>query len=166
MRRDELAVLGIQLPVLPTIVLGGLPGEPDWALRLERIGLDVVSSGAVRDTSATYAAALASVPHRPVKATGRCSGARIIEVDGEPAAGTYRIHSNEVVVIDPAAFAPDANDIARHVLAAVGTDPSGWWIGASGLAATESDAAERFLDAIVAGVRHVRLYLAKQQFDQ
>ena len=124
------------------------------------------SSGAAEDTAKTFAASAAAVPHRPVKATGRCSGARIIEVDGEPAAGTYRIHSNEVVVIDPAAFAPDANDIARHVLAAVGTDPSGWWIGASGLAATESDAAERFLDAIVAGVRHVRLYLAKQQFDQ
>lgn len=165
MRRDLLASLGIQLPVLPTIVLGGLPGAPDWALRLERIGLDVVSSGAVEDTPETYAAAVAAVPHRPVKATGSVVGARIVECDGDPPAAVYRIHSDEVIVIDAAGEVGDANDIARFVLAAIGADPSAWWIATGGLAAVEPEAATRILGAVIDGVRHVRLYLAKQQFD-
>ena len=165
MRRDLLASLGIQLPVLPTIVLGGLPGAPDWALRLERIGLDVVSSGAGTDTPATYAAALSAVPHRPVKATGSVVGARLVECDGGPTAGAYRIHPDELVVIDAAGAVGDANDIARFVLAAIGNDPSAWWIATGGLATVEPEAATRILGAVVDGVRHVRLYLAKQQFD-
>ena len=32
MRRSELEALGIQLPVLPTAVLGALPGPPEWAV--------------------------------------------------------------------------------------------------------------------------------------
>ena len=165
MRRDLLASLGIQLPVLPTIVLGGLPGAPDWAPRLERIGLDVVCSGAVEDTPETYAAAVTAVPHRPVKATGVVVGARIVECEGTPPAGVYRIHPDEAVVIDVAVEVGDANDIAKYVLATVGTDPSAWWIVARGLETAEPDAAVELLDAVVNGTRHVRLYLAKQQFD-
>lgn len=165
MRRSELASVGIQLPVLPTIILGGLPGEPDWALRLERIGLDVVCSGAVEDTPETYAAAVAAVPHRPVKATGAVVGAGIVECDGDPPAGAHRIHPDEMLVIDGAMDVGDANDIARLVLAAVASGPSAWWIAVRGLATIEPDDARRRLEAVVDGVRHVRLYLAKQQFD-
>ena len=165
MRRDELAVLGIQLPVLPTIVLGGLPGEPDWALRLEQIGLDVVSSGAARDTSATYAAALASVPHRPVKATGPVPGARIVDCVGEAAQGAYELRADDTVAINAAGDVGDANDVARSVLAKVADDPSAWWVVARDLDAMDPDEALRILRALVEGVRHVRLFLAKQQFD-
>jgi hypothetical protein len=165
MRRDLLALLGIQLPVLPTIVLGGLPGAPDWAHRLERIGLDVVSSGAAADTPETYAAAVAAVPHRPVKATGALVGARIVECEGEPPTAAYRIQVDEMVVIDAAQEVGDANDIAAYVLRVVGADPSKWWIATQGLATVEPEAAARILQAVVDGVRHVRLYLAKQQFD-
>jgi hypothetical protein len=165
MRRDLLALLGIQLPVLPTIVLGGLPGAPDWARRLERIGLDVVSSGAVEDTPETYAAAVAAVPHRPIKATGALVGARIVECEGEPPTAAYRIQVDEMVVIDAAQEVGDANDIASSVLRVVAADPSAWWIATKGLATVEPEAGARILEAVVDGVRHVRLYLAKQQFD-
>ena len=165
MRRDLLASLGIQLPVLPTIVLGGLPGAPDWARRLERIGLDVVSSGAVEDTPETYAAAVTAVPHRPVKATGALAGARIVECEGHPPAAAYRISADEVVVIDAARGIGDANDIAGYVLGVVAADPSAWWIATQGLATVAPEAGARMLEAVVEGVRHVRLYLAKQQFD-
>lgn len=164
MRRDQLATLGIQLPVLPTIVIGGLPGEPDWAPRLERIGLDVVSSGALSDTLDTYAAAVAAVPHRPVKATGGIPGARIVECDGAPPAGAYRVDLTEVVGVD-AASGGDVNDIAREVLARVRETPSEWWIAATGLREAIASDAERFLEEFVEGVRQVRLYLAKQQFE-
>ncbi len=166
MRRDQLAVLGIQLPVLPTIVLGGLPGTPEWALRLERIGLDVVASGAVSDTTDTYAAAVAAVPHRPVKAMGAVPEARLVECDGTPPVGSHRLHPDEIVVIDAADGLEDANDIARFVLGVVADDPSSWWVAASGLAGLTPEMAERRLGAVVDGVRHVRLYLAKRQFDE
>lgn len=165
MRRDQLSVLGIQLPVLPTIVLGGLPGTPDWASRLERIGLDVVSSGASDDTSETYAAAVAAVPHRPVKATGAVDGARIVECDGPTPQGAYGLHLDEIVVID-AAVGGDVNAIARHLLAVVADGPSEWWVAVRGLEGSTVDAAAAFLDTVVDAVRHVRLFLAKQQFEQ
>lgn len=163
MRRDELASLGIQLPVLPTIVIGGLPGGSRWAARLEGIGLDVVSSGAAEDTSETVAAAVAAVPHRPVKATGAAAGARIVEC-GEPAPdGTYRIDPDELVAVD---LAPaDPNAIAREVLAVAADDPSAWWVAATGLADLEPEVAAERLAAMVEGVRQVRLYLAKRQFE-
>lgn len=164
MRREILAALGIQLPVLPTFVLGGLPGDPNWASRLERLGLDVVASGAREDTSETFAAAAAAVPYRPVKATGPVAGARIVECDGAPPAGVYRLHLDEVAIGVHAAGPTDANDIAAGVLEVVKDDPSAWWVAATGLEElTEADAEAR-LAALVDGVRHVRLYLAKQQF--
>ncbi len=162
MRRDQLAVLGIQLPVLPTIVLGGLPGAPNWAARLERIGLDVVASGAAADTSQTLAAAIATVPHRPVKSTAQLPGAGIVE--GAAAAGSHRLHEDEVIVV-PHELLDDANAVARFVLDAVGADPSSWWVAARNLADVDESVAEHRLTALVEGVKHVRLYLAKQQFD-
>jgi hypothetical protein len=164
MRRDQLATLGIQLPVLPTIVIGGLPGEPDWAPWLERIGLDVASSGAVSDTVETYAAAGAAVPHRPVLAEGALAGARLVHCEGDPPDGAYRVHPDELVVIEAGAGG-DANEVARRVLAVVRSAPSEWWIAASGLRTVGVDVAERSLREFVEGVRQVRLYLAKQQFD-
>lgn len=164
MRREILAALGIQLPVLPTIVLGGLPGEPEWAPRLERIGLDVVASGAAPDTPDTVAAAAAAVPHRPVKANGAVAGAPIVECDGSPPPATYRLHADEVMFGVDADGPQDANDVARRVLAVVRDDPSAWWVAASGLRELSAEVAEARLTALVEGVRHVRLYLAKQQF--
>ncbi len=166
MRRHELASAGIQLPVLPTIVLGGLPGPAKWAPRLERLGLDVVSSGAPSDTPQTYATAVAAVPHRPVKATGAVPAARIVETRGPAPPGAYRLDPDEVLVaVDGPDDPADANEIARRVLERVGSDPSAWWVGARGLEALSEQDAEARLAALVDGVRHVRLYLAKQQFD-
>ena len=160
-----LAALGIQLPVLPTIVLGGLSGDPDWAPRLEQIGLDVVASGAALDTPETFASAVDAVPHRPVKAAGAMSGALIVECDGAPPAGSYRLHADEIVIAVDASGGPlDANDVAGHVLEVVKDDPSAWWVAAGGLAGISADDAGARLAALVDGVRHVRLYLAKQQF--
>ena len=53
MRRTELERLGIQLPALPTVVLGALPDGAVWAERLGAMGLDVVCSGAAADTAET-----------------------------------------------------------------------------------------------------------------
>ena len=58
----------MQLPVLPTIVLGALPGGPDWSARLARIGVDVTASGADEDTPETLAAAHEAAPHLALKA--------------------------------------------------------------------------------------------------
>jgi hypothetical protein len=166
MHRDRLAALGIQLPVLPTIVLGGLPGPPDWAPRLERIGLDVVASGADQDTPETFAAAREAVPHRPLKAMGAVPGAVLAECHDDPPGGAYRVHPREVVVaVDGPDGLDDPNDIARQVLSAVANDPSAWWVAARGLREATRDVVEARLAALVEGVRHVRLYLAKRQFD-
>jgi hypothetical protein len=166
MRREELAALGIQLPVLPTIVLGGLPGRPDWAPRLERLGLDVVASGANPDTPATFAAAASVVPHRPVKAAGCVPGARLVECEGDPPDGACRVDPDEVVIaVDGPDGLADPSDIARHVLTAAAVEPSAWWVAARGLDDVPAEVAEARLAALVEGVHHVRLYLAKQQFD-
>ena len=75
--------------MLPTIVLGALPGEPDWAARLARIGIDVAASGADEDTHETLAAARAAAPHLPLKARavdpGAFDGMRglIVETPGD-----------------------------------------------------------------------------------
>jgi hypothetical protein len=164
-RREILAALGIQLPVLPTFVLGGLPGDPQWAPRLERLGFDVVASGAREDTLETFTAAVAAVPHRPVKAIGPVAGARIVECDGTPPAGVYRLHLDEVAIGADAAGPRDANDVAARILDVVKDDPSAWWVAASGLDTLADTDAEERLAGLVEGVRHVRLYLAKRQFE-
>jgi hypothetical protein len=175
-RREELAALGIQLPVLPTIVLGGLPGGAGWAPRLERLGLDVVSSGARADTPATWAAARAAVPHRPVKATGgdaaalAAAGCRILETERPAPAGAYRIGPDEAVIraasgADPADDLPD--DVAQRILEALGdAAPSEVWAAAAGLGRLDARSAEARLATLVEGVRLARLLMAKEQFDR
>lgn len=166
MRREELATLGIQLPVLPTIVLGALPGPPDWAPRLERLGLDVVSSGAAADTPETLANARAAVPHRPLKAAGPIAGARIVECVEPAPPGAYRIDAADgVLVVDGAGAGEGPDEIASRVLAAVRDDPSAWWVAAGGLGGASPEVVEGRLGVVVEAVRRVRLFLAKQQFD-
>ena len=76
MRREELSALGVELPVLATVVLGALPGDENWARRLASIGLDVVCSGADEDTPATWEEARAVNPYKPVKARSTAPAAR------------------------------------------------------------------------------------------
>jgi hypothetical protein len=177
MRRDELAALGIQLPVLPAIALGPLPGDPAWAARLARIGLDVAASGAARDTAATIAAARASAPHLPLKARVADPGALdglaplIVETEGAVPGGHYRLGPDEdlVAAVDGAAReVEDPNDVARLALARAreGT-PSALWVAASpGLEGLPEAVAEAKLAALAEGARQARLWLAKEQFDR
>lgn len=167
MDRDRLAALGIQLPVLPTIVIGGLPGSPDWAPRLERIGLDVVSSGAAPDTDETFADASEAVPHRPCKATGRIAAARLVELSdaAPPPDDVVVVDTTQCVMVTPKLVLDDANQMAAYVLDVVRADPSRWWVAGAGLKTLAPQDVELLLTELVEAVRHVRLFLAKQQFD-
>jgi hypothetical protein len=168
--------VGIQLPVLPTIVLGGLPGGAGWAPMLERLGLDVVASGAGADTPATWEEARAAVPHRPVKATGgdaaalAAAGCRIVETDGPAPSGAYRIGPDEAVIravggAGPADELPD--HVAQRILDALGdAAPSEVWAAAAGLDRLDRATAEARLATLVEGVRLARLLMAKEQFDR
>jgi hypothetical protein len=173
-RRDELARLGVQLPVLPVIVLGGLPGEPDWAPRLERIGLDVVCSGAAVDTVETWRAAREAVPHRPVKAVAGDAGALvdagcvIVEsVDEVP--GGYGLGPADAVIVavdGTSAEIEEPDDVsARIVVALRGVEPAEVWISALNLVGLTGERAEAKLAALMEGTRRARLYLAKRQFE-
>lgn len=166
MDRERLRGLGIQLPVLPAIVLGGLPGPPDWAPRLARIGLDVVASGADPDTEATLAAAAAAVPYRPVMACGPAPlVGRSWVVQGPESDRSLAVDpSCTIVALDGADPVPNPNDIASTVLPQIADDPSHWWVAAAHLAEESADRVEEHLTALVEGVQLVRLYLAKQQF--
>lgn len=177
MRRDELAALGVQLPVLPTIVLGALPDSPRWAARLARIGLDVAASGAGDDTSATLAAARVEAPHLPLKA--RSADARaldgmralIVETDGPVPAGLYRLGPDDGLVegVDGAdAAVEEAMDVARRTLASArDTVASALWVAATpGLERHPEAVVEAKLAALVEGARQARLWLAKEQFDR
>lgn len=177
-RRAELAALGIQLPVLPTVCPVALPGGAGWAARLERIGLDVITSGADEDDVATWGAAQAAVPHRPAMA--RCAdastasalveaGCRIVRTAGAPA-GAYRFHEERAVrAIDGhVARIEDIGQVARHVLeAAQAATASELWVTAGeGLADLPEDVVEAKLVALAEGARQARLWLAKEQFDR
>lgn len=174
MRRDELARLGVQLPVLPTIVLGGLPGGSGWAPRLERIGLDVVSSGADPDTVATWRAARDAVPHRPASAIAGdahalvAAGCVLVE-GGERVAGGYVLDDDDLIAaIDgTSAEIEEPDDVASRVLVAVqAIEPArAWVIATRGLDGLDGDVVEAKLAALVEGTRRARLYLAKHQFD-
>lgn len=177
MRRDELAALGIQLPVLPTIVLGALPGPPAWAARLARIGIDVAASGAVEDTAPTLAAARADAPHLPLKARCADAGALdgmaslIVETGGPVPAGLYRLGPGEALVagVDGAdADVEGAMDVARRTLARAreGTASALWVAAAPGLDRLSEEVVEAKLAALVEGARQARLWLAKEQFDR
>jgi hypothetical protein len=175
-RRDELAALGVQLPVLPTLVLGALPGGAGWSARLARLGLDVTASGAEEDTPGTLAAARAAAPHLPLKARAvRAAGLAelsplIVEGTAEEAAGLYRLRPDEAVVEGVDGTAPeveDVMDVARRTLdrARAGTPSALWVVATPGLDALPEDVAEQKLSALVEGARQARLYLAKEQFE-
>jgi hypothetical protein len=177
MRRDELAALGIQLPVLPAIALGPLPAPPAWAGRLARIGLDVAASGAEEDTAQTLAAARAEAPHLPLKALVADAGALdgspplIVETAGPVPAGHYRLGPDDEVVAavdggDPAV--EDPNDVARQALvrAREGAASALWVAATAGLERLPAGVAEATLAVLVEGVRQARLWLAKEQFDR
>jgi hypothetical protein len=176
-RRQELERLGIQLPVLPTIALGGLPGPPEWGGRLDRLGLDVVASGAAVDTPATWFAARAAAPRRAVKAVGgdpaalAAAGCALIETAAEVPAGAYRLGPEESLVSavdgrDPAV--EDPSDVAAAVLVALGAAPPAalWACASPGLEAHPPQLVEAKLTALVEGVRLARLLLAKEQFER
>ncbi len=176
MRRHELERLGIQLPALATIALGGLPGPPDWAQRLVTIGVDVVSSGALHDTPDTVAAAVAAAPYRAVKATAptdpaavAAAGARIFETAGPVPGGVYRFGPDEAMVVVVDGADPDVEDpnIAARVVVEVAraVPPSALWVVASpGLDRLSVARAEQKLTSLYECAYRARLVFAKEQF--
>lgn len=161
--------------MLPTIVLGALPGDHGWSARLARIGVDVTMSGAVEDTPETLAAARAAAPHLPVKArmsdATDLAGERgvIVETDGPVPEGLYRFGPDEnvLVAVEPDAPLEDVMVIARYVLgrAREGVPSALWVVAAPGLDRLEPERAAAKIQVLVTGAQQARLYLAKEQFD-
>ena len=175
MRRDELAALGVQLPVLPTIVLGALPPRPDWSGRLARLGLDVVTTGVRADTPETLAAARAAAPHLAVKVRTRdpqaFDGHRgvIVETPGEVPPGLYALAYDDgvVVAVNAEPEVEDPREAARGVLQAARDGvPSALWVAAGpGLDGLPVATVEQKLEVLVQAARQARRYLAKEQFE-
>src|SRR5262249_23252066 len=143
--------------------------------RLERLGLDVVASGAAEETPGTWIGAQAAVPHRPVKATGgdpdavAAAGCRLIETARPVPAGVYRLGPDEAGALgaDAGPGPPAPNGGAARLLAAVAERPAAsLWAAAADLATGSAEDAEERLRALVEGVRLARLYLAKEQFER
>lgn len=178
MRRRELEHLGIQLPVMATMALGGLPGSPDWAARLMTIGIDVVASGAAHDTPETFLAAVAAAPYRAVKATDPAdpaalvaAGARIVETAGPVPGGVYRFGPDEAMIVVVDGMSPEVEDpnvAARAVVdVARETPPSALWVVASpGLDRLPVEVAEQKLVALYECAYRARLVFAKEQFTE
>lgn len=176
MRREEISALGIELPLLPTLVRGALPGGAGWAERLVAAGLDVIASGAERDTLATWTAARDVLPSRPCRAIDPvepealvAGGCRLIEKAGPGPVGAYVIGLDEagVTVVTDAPEIEDPNRIARLVVnAARQGDPSRLWVTAGpGLDALPEAVVEAKLRALVESAVQARMVLAKEQFD-
>lgn len=164
----------MQLPVLPTIALGALPGGGGWSERLARIGLDVTMSGAAEDTPATVDGARAAAPHLAVKARLADASAfqgrgLIVETAGPVGEGLYRLGPEEdvIVAVEPDAPLEDVMVAARHVLSRAREGaPSALWVAAApGLERLDPVLVEAKLDVLVTAARQARLYLAKEQFD-
>ena len=162
--------------MLPTIVLGALPGEPTWSARLARIGLDVTASGADEDTRATVAAARAAAPHLALKAravdAGAFDGMRglIVETPGDAPPGTYRLGEGDAAIegVDGSSEeVEEIMDVARRTLNAAreGVPSALWVVATPGLELLPEDLVEAKLTALAEGARQARLYLAKEQFD-
>jgi hypothetical protein len=162
--------------VLPTIALGALPGPPDWAARLARIGIDVAASGADEDTPETLAAARAAAPHLPLKAraidAAAFDGMRglIVETPGQAPPGTYLLGDDDDAVegVDGASEeVEDVMDVARRTLdtARAGVPSALWVVATPGLELLDPAIVEAKLTALAEGARQARLYLAKEQFD-
>jgi hypothetical protein len=174
MRRAELESAGINVPVLPTVCAGPLPQPGNWASRLERLGLDVICTGAAEDEPQAIRAAVAAVPFRPVLARAGdagallAAGARIVVTDGPVPQEAYAFGPDEAMVVPIAADAPaeNANDVAREVLAAArGGRASAIWVAAPDLSNVPEDVVEAKLSAMCEGTRMARLWLSKQQSD-
>lgn len=174
MRRDELEAAGINVPVLATVCAGALPQPGDWVPRLERAGLDVITTGLPVDTPESVAAAVTAVPFRPVMARGddaaalAAAGARVVLTDAPVPGGTYAFHADEAVVTPITADAPteNANDVAREVLAAARDGrASAIWVAAPDLSDVPEEIAEAKLTAMCEGTRMARMWLSKQQSD-
>lgn len=165
----------MQLPVLPTIVLGALPGGAGWSARLARIGVDVTASGAAEDDLATLTAARDAAPHLALKARiadpGALDGRRgtIVETAGTVPPGLYRLEPDEAIVtaVGAGSELEDVMDAARFILGVAREGvPSGLWVAAGpGLDALPGELVERKLEVLVTAARQARLYLAKEQFD-
>lgn len=161
--------------MLPTIVLGSLPGGAGWSARLAHIGLDVTASGADEDTPSTLAEAREAAPHLALKArvadAGALDGSRglVVETAGPVAPGLYRLGPDEAVVRAVAAdeHMEDVMDVARHVLghARAGVASALWVVAGPGLDALPEAIVEEKLAILVTGARQARLYLAKEQFE-
>jgi hypothetical protein len=166
----------VQLPVLPTVVLGGLPGGAVWAARLEAIGLDVVASGADPDTPGTVHEAGDAVPHRPLVAVAGAgegdpaglvaAGARLLVGAENDGAVRLEVGGPGVMVLVDGARpdVEDANDVARALLEPAYERAAELWAAAANLGGVSAEVAEAKLVALVAGTRLARLWLAKEQF--
>lgn len=176
MRRDELEAAGINVPVLATVCAGALPQPGEWASRLERLGLDVITTGAPVDDPASVSAAASVVPFRPVMARAGggdpavlvAAGARIVVTDAALPDGGYAFHSDEAMVTPITADAPaeNPNDVAREVLAAARDGrASAIWVAAPDLSEVPEDVVVAKLEALCEGTRMARMWLSKQQSD-
>ncbi|MFN8121053.1 MAG: hypothetical protein U0237_01355 [Thermoleophilia bacterium] len=176
MRRSELEALGIQLPVLPTAVLGALPGPPEWAARLASIGVDVLASGAPEDTPDTWRAAAEAAPYRAVMANPgdpaalAAAGAKLLQGDLPAQPGTYVLGPGDamVAIVDgSSAEVEDPNVIGRLVVEAVqDTPPAQLWVVATpGLHLLAEDVVEAKLRALCEATYQARLAIAKIQFE-
>jgi hypothetical protein len=161
--------------VLPTIVLGALPGGAGWSGRLARAGVDVTASGAAEDDRASLEQARAAAPHLALKA--RVADARVldgprglvVETAGPVPEGLYRLGPGEEMVAPVTArlLVEDVMDVARSVLGVAREGvPSALWVAAGpGLDMLPDDLVEAKLAVLAEGARQARLYLAKEQFD-
>jgi len=175
-RRNELESAGINVPVLATVCAGSLPQPGNWAQRLERLGLDVITTGAPVDDAVDVATTVVAVPFRPVMAMAGGepidllveAGARIVATDDPVPSGTYAFTVDEAMVVPVSADTPpeNANDVAREVLAAArGGRASALWVAAPDLSEVPEDIVEAKLEAMCEGTRMARLWLSKQQSD-
>lgn len=172
MNRERLRQLGIELPMLPTTVCGALPGE-GWPERLMRAGVDIISSGAARDTPTTWRAAAAAAPHRPVAGRGPqtdalvAAGCRLLERGSHADAYGLLPDADAITVVGDGPEVEDPNRIAWPiVVASRERDPAAVLVVAGpGLDRLEVDLVERKLAAMVEAAVQARLAMAKNQFD-
>jgi hypothetical protein len=178
MRRSELEGHGIQVPVLATTALGGLPCSLDWAERLVRLGIDVVASGAAADTPATWSVARTAVPFRPVKGVAAdaaaaaaliAAGCRLVECPTDPGPDAYWLRPDErvVIAVDGASgVVEDPSVIGRLVVEAAweGSPAALWVVASPGLQALPIAIVEAKLAALAEAAVSARLVLAKEQF--
>jgi len=176
MRRSELEALGIQLPVLPTLVLGALPGPPEWAARLAAIGIDVIASGAAEDTPQTWRAASEAAPYRVVMAHAgdpaalTAAGAKLLQGDVTAPAGAYVLGPGDamVAIVDgSSAEVEDPNAVGRLVVEAVQDTPPAllWVVATPGLHELPENVVEAKLRVLCEATYQARLAIAKIQFE-